>query len=507
MKKQIWKATALFAGLGLLASCSSEETQVTPENQTAEVSFSVNIGDVTRSSDDGMDTTPDEDNCMDPETFKEYLKNNPGSYYAEIKLDYETSSYQKKLRVVDNQIVSDPISMLVEDGHSVEYFYIKEEGSDEIFWSSVADDTGAKYYNFIPVGHHTPMPITWGGTGFLELTKKVCPITLLCAVNDYADNFGYGQWGTDLVKAQCFNYSVNVCGGCEDNVPEGHRIGTSTVHIKKNGTDLWISNEQAPGSIGEMCFSDNLSLADADELFEIKIEIVGFPNIIAKNVPGSYIFEGKYKENGFWEIPAGAENGYMHFDLCDQDWTKDAVVKPLNPDAENIWPFIVETTMDCEPDCPSQCGNAIFANFGKELDGSCAWNISRCVDAYADGGYVFSSLPQELCSPEYSFEHGKEYKLTFSTYAKQSDAHSLIQLNSPFNLDEITFAPTTDSHKYVWRTFTVKFHLKENKDNCEYLKVKFKGHMRIGIPHVTWIVDSSWKCIYDTWFQSIEVIE
>ena len=512
MKKHFLKSSTLFlglslTGLGVVYTSCSEDKEVYSAAEVAEsqVSFGLSLPDITKAEalDEESGTTG---TCYDPEEFKDIITANPNDYYAEITIltDGNATTTQKKLRVVDGIITSDPISLKAVNGlHSLVSLHIIEDATGDILYSTV--NTGSKFEAFVPAQHVTPYSIQWGENEdetFETMKKKVCTMTALCAVNDYAEDFGYAQWGTELIKATCINYSINVCGDPCNLFGNGHKIGTTEVtiskKIKESGEyiELW-SGESKDGSIGEMCFSDAMSYKDEDEIFSINIDVIGY-GTISTEVTGAEIFNYGYKESGYWEYPLGTETGYLHFDLCDIDWTKDAIVPHINEDAANPWTFKVSEVEECEKDCDEKCGDAFLANFGINKNEGCDWYASSCSCNWPfisstspiNGTYTFErNKTNYLISPALYLSEKTTYVLEYKLYTSKNASDlsiqpEIISLNgetiNPMSFTEVEtkHGGNNQSKEYTLKTFQYTFCMPAE---CNKIKIKFcAGIIKLG---------------------------
>lgn len=481
MKKNLLKLSALFVSGLFMFACSSDEKTLQPEDQAMELSFNVSLNDLTRAAVDAPDDGTNQP-CVDPEDFV------ATNYTALITIKTNGITpvqYEKKIRSVGGKFVTDPISLTkpVGNPHTLAQMLIVDNNdNNKVHWSSVEDTNPDGKYEFaVPQEHKTPREIKWDDQNMEVMQKNVMDMTLLCAVNDKPSDFGYGQWGLDLVKVICLNYSVNVCGDpCDASVDPKHEIGeTQITVIKENkvGNDWVYANKftstSAAGkeNIGEICVNDQLSVADEDERFTITISVQGYGSIMAQ-VTGDQLFEN-YTNSGFWEIPQGQENGYLHFDLCDLDWsTVNTPVTPIT-DVEDPWNFIVSVPKICNQVCDPDCGD-IFVNwvngeFG-ECGTKCSW-YTYCgwfkYDKY-DGKTSLFSWPKTkttLLTPGTMLSAGDKVKVTY--IAAEKDLLELTLIPRPTKPAVVTPAPATKTYDY--NTYTAEVTV--DKDGCYALQM------------------------------------
>ncbi|MEG2180366.1 MAG: hypothetical protein RRZ66_07385, partial [Bacteroidales bacterium] len=480
MKKNLLKLSALFVGGLFMFACSSDEKTVQTEDQSMELSFNVSFNDLTRAAVDANDDGTNQP-CVDPEDF------DATQYTALITIKTNGTTpvqYEKKIRSVGGKFVTDPISLTKPVGapHTLSQMLIVDNNQNaNVHWSSVEDTNPDGKYEFaVPQEHKTPREIKWDGANMEIMKKKVMDMTLLCAVNDKPSDFGYGQWGLDLVKVICLNYSVNVCGDpCDASVDPKHEIGeTQITVIKENKVgNEWVyankfTSSSAEEKIGEICVNDQLSVADEDERFTITITVQGYGSIMAQ-VTGDQLFEN-YMNSGFWEKPQGQENGYLHFDLCDLDWTKvNTPVTPIQANATNPWNFIVSVPKICDRVCDPDCGD-IFANwvngeFG-ECGSQCHWETyCGCFvkDIY-EGKTSLLSKPifkTTLVTPGTMLKAGDKVKVTY--IAAEKDLLVLTLIPRPTQPAVVTPAPATKMFDY--NTYTAEVTV--NEDGCYALQM------------------------------------
>lgn len=454
------KFPALFVGGLFMFACSSDDKSLQTGDQTMELSLSVSLNDMTRAAVDATDDGTNQP-CVDPEDF------DATKYNAKITIKTNGTTpveYVKQIREVNGKFVTDPISLTkpVGNPHTLAQMLIVEKNdASKIHWSSVEDTNPDGKYEFaVPVEHKTPREIKWDNKNMEVMQKNVMDMTLLCAVNDKPADFGYAQWGLDLVKVICLNYSVNVCGDpCDASVDPKHEVGeTKITVIKENKVKgVWtyankFTSLSDEGVIGELCLNDQLAYADADERFTISISVEGYGTIYAQ-LTGDQLFEN-YMNSGFWEKPQGQEQGYLHFDLCDLDWTK--VGEPVDPiqTVQNPWVFTVSVPKICEQICDPDCGN-LFENWKNGQFGECGtkchWQQKCGVFLYDkyEGSTSLISYPTfktTLVTPGTMLNAGDKVRVTY--IAAESGILQLSLIPRPTKPAVVTPAPATRSFDY-----------------------------------------------------------
>ena len=279
----------------MFVSCAEERVSSMKDKLTADISFSMNISDVTRNGDSDAETVmpcPDL-NELNAENFQAVIIIN---LFGNAR---DTAKLIRPILVRDGRVSTYPFSIILPDesqsAHQLARMTITSKGNEnEIYYSSVT--TRSKFKEFIPAEHWMPMDI--------ELKKfegKYFSTTLLCATEYTPGDFGDSQWEIDFVKIVCFGYKVH---GADPCVPDREtRELKSTTQIYKTNqltqeTTLISSSATDTDLRGSLCFSDQTSINDDFEKFLLKITIPELNLVLTSQLTLNQI--KNYSESGLW---------------------------------------------------------------------------------------------------------------------------------------------------------------------------------------------------------------
>ena len=483
MKKSFIYLSSAFLAASLFSSCSEDKSEnlIQDESSYVNLSFSLSTSDmktrtVVDSSDDDSDATglcwTDDINDFD---FDKILNNEDGyTYEARIKMYYNVeksqtdySSYTsdefyvpiKMLNIDDDgpKAVTDEFSLIKPaDGykHVVDRILIvqKNGSTENVAFSTVKE--GSNYATHVREDHWMPIDMYVGkdteekGIKLNDLAKEPIEISLLCAAEDKAPNFGYAIWTPNFVRVVCIPYSVNVkndpCNSASQDI-----YGITSIKIFREFEDTSIQDEEnlnkytlshegsttASNRIGKICFSDQGTTPNDEEVYTLQLTIdfeSGKQAIIEGQIPLESLWN--YKKSGYWEIPKGSTttDGYIHFNFFNQDLTQVGPLEPLFTydnvgDSEEeaaeankyLWNLSVVTAVDCESDeictgidAPTSFPN-IFVNQPEKKE--CRWDASCLTQScFCETGEVIMHFCGFLKSPAYSLTENKCFAISTS---------------------------------------------------------------------------------------------
>lgn len=383
MKKLLFWLPALFLGLGFFAACTDDK-EAAIEDPSVEVSFALNVSDlISRSGEYEVDTN---EPCPEPDNWDPAS----GGYQAHVFLtlaDGTPKEYHVGLiKQTNGLVVTDKIMLVkpVSGVHKLEKLLISKPGytpadPEKVVFSSVHNTS--KYRSHVDPDHLMPMELDFTPGKLAVTAKPIIPVSVLCAINDKPEDFGFAIWGLNFVKVICLNYTVNVpADPCVTNSQD--IVGnTHLTLIKETRTDEQSSDwkpflthigSSSDGQRGEICFNDQGNILDINERYHLILEVFyqnGQKVVLESTLTMEQIYA--YKCSGFWMIPEGATSGLLHFDLYKADltnqeqvpWPQEAYGEACNE--SDKWVLSVTSPYLCEicPDteCPEFLSN--FSTF------------------------------------------------------------------------------------------------------------------------------------------------
>ena len=123
---------------------------------------------------------------------------------------------------------------------------------------------------------------TEDGVNISETEKEPIEISVICAVEDKAPNFGYSFWNTNFVRIVTLNYSVNVKEDpCDTYSKDTYGItdlklyrGFKSENILTNKVDsftlLHESSTTAINRLGTITFSDQGNTNKDEEIYYLQ---------------------------------------------------------------------------------------------------------------------------------------------------------------------------------------------------------------------------------------------
>ncbi|MGL4994089.1 MAG: hypothetical protein ACRC6R_08235 [Bacteroidales bacterium] len=169
----------------------------------------------------------------------------------------------------------------------------------------------AEFATFIPDGY------LMGEQKFTvtDYTKPTVPLYVLCAKGEPANKFGMPKFQINRIEVNCFDLFFNVCDPTKGNE---HEVGTGMISVyDKVDGNLLYSDEFGEGNIATLCFANDLTKLDAEEVYYIEVVLnnsflVGTPVTLSGNATVEQLL--KYKEASNWDEDMNA----IHVQYCGQ---------------------------------------------------------------------------------------------------------------------------------------------------------------------------------------------
>lgn len=530
MKKSLFFISSAFLLAALTSSCSDEnKDQLAMFEDDAFINLSLNIstGDIkTKAMIDATDDGTDAEGIC----WNEDLKNlestfDASQYEAKITIRYHVNANDQDK---GSDIIFVPIKNIVlEDGsqpvavtdqfsllkplkdtrHVVDGIYIitkKQAGDGEDFvpkvvFSSVV--SGANYANHIRKDHQMPISLFVGDTdsyenvddiNYVVINDKVktpIPVSVLCAVNEEAPNFGYSLWSFNFVRVVCIPYSVNVkTNPCDEYSKDIYGITDLTIsRISKTGLleegkefsyeIFHHSSTTEDEVVGKICFNYQSDEAIDDQIYDLSLTIK-FKNGRTATIFGQIPLENlwNYKNSGYWVVPKGSDinstDGYIHFDLFNIDITKSGIINSEFKEEDGKWILKIIEPYLCESDFSCNESKIKFPT-----------NLPNGVDNYVETNspltecdWIFVRFTQGIKSPTlYSFD-GALYspiiylnKGDIATYAIKTAVNFGEGIEKDYCLNkyyEVELIPIDVNSYNTMTQFTKQTKNLENKEVC-----------------------------------------
>ncbi|MEG2180165.1 MAG: hypothetical protein RRZ66_06375, partial [Bacteroidales bacterium] len=240
---------------------------------------------------DGNDPSEIKD-CPEISTVKDYIA--AKRLYANVGITYQIGSHPQgkandvftvKLEKFGNgDIILEPIILPIGSHQMTSFEIIDDKGNadpsdDQMIYSGVGNTS--KYATFVDFAHQLPRCIKL--TAEDKLQKRTDPMTVLCAVNALAADFGFVKWETNFIKVYKIPFHVNKC-----DLYNGHTVAATTVRVYKGTTGGVrpvnpIYTNSIPlnsTTMNAYMISDDMSIDDANEYYWIEIVDNATSNLI-----------------------------------------------------------------------------------------------------------------------------------------------------------------------------------------------------------------------------------
>ncbi|MGL4411155.1 MAG: hypothetical protein ACRCZM_01720 [Bacteroidales bacterium] len=133
--------------------------------------------------------------------------------------------------------------------------------------------SGGEYAKFIPTHPEEGNSYLMGEQTFTVTvySKPSVSTYLLCANAEEASKFGMPKFEINSVEVGCFDIFFNVCN---PNLNNEHFVGSGVITLfDKEGSDrvAIMSDTFGEGDIATLCFADNLTRYDDDEVYYVEV--------------------------------------------------------------------------------------------------------------------------------------------------------------------------------------------------------------------------------------------